>query len=257
MPVSTPCSARPLKRSGLRTASRNMDSGPSSSRRPSHSVSPASRHKSLRSTDVLSPELPPTYHSLDNHERERERDNENENGTDTDRLLDHKSKRRRSQSTVRDDGDDEEGADGELDALRIDLDSDQLGHGPEAEAMRLASVEQRKALWWRNTLITGLFICSWSVQRSEPVLYQDSELTWGAAQVLFRDVTLALQQVDVLAPVLRLLVPPLCDFLSYDSPVLPGGAAQDDIRRAVPSGRAAHTRRLRVSPWTERGGGSR
>lgn len=126
-----------------------MDSGPSTSRRASHSISPSSRHKSLRSTDVLSPDSPPTYNSLDTHDRERDND------LDTDRLLDHKGKRR---STDHEDNREE---DDELRGLRIDLDAPDGVQGAEAEAARLASVEQRKALWWKNTLMTGLFICSW------------------------------------------------------------------------------------------------
>ena len=29
------------------------------------------------------------------------------------------------------------------------------------EELRLAGIEQRKALWWKNTLVTGMFIASW------------------------------------------------------------------------------------------------
>ena len=126
-----------------------MDAGPSNSRRPSHSVSPTSRHKHLRSTDALSPELPPTYNSLDTH-------------SDRDRLLDNgKAKgQRRSE-----DGDDHDDDEAEIDALRLDLDGADVAGSAEEEALRIASLDQRKALWWKNTLITGLFICSWYVTR--------------------------------------------------------------------------------------------
>lgn len=165
-----------------------MEAGPSTSRRGS-SLSPSHQHAPLRSTlttastDILSPELPPTYHSLDTHERIDHKDKDK----DTDRLLDGngKGKRRstdndndddhgRGRSCV-DDGDGDD--DGELDALRLDLDHGfdrtrerGLGETEEDEAIRIASVDQRKALWWRNTLITGLFICSWSVPLPRSVL---------------------------------------------------------------------------------------
>lgn len=144
-----------------------MDAGPSTSRRGSHSLSPSSRHKHLRSTDVLSPESPPTYNSLDDHERSH-------GVTDTDRLLDAKGKRRSR--------DDDEGSEDELDALRLDLDGvgGEGGGGAgagtaqsaEEEALRIASLDQRKALWWKNTLITGLFICSWYVDVDHVLLPQ-------------------------------------------------------------------------------------
>jgi hypothetical protein len=40
------------------------------------------------------------------------------------------------------------------------------GLEPNREDMRLASLEQRKALWWRNTLVTAMFIASWYVRAS-------------------------------------------------------------------------------------------
>jgi hypothetical protein len=66
-------------------------------------------------------------------------------------------------------------SDEELDALRLDLDG--VGHSTsisaeaqedDNESTRLAmtNIDQRKALWWKNTLITGLFIASWYVPRS-------------------------------------------------------------------------------------------
>lgn len=162
-----------------------MEAGPSTSRRGS-SLSPSRQQTPLRpalaSTDILSPELPPTYHSLDTHERIDHKDK------DTDRLLDGngngngKGKRRSTDDDDNDDGrsksrssvDDDD--DGELDALRLDLDHGfDRGHGmsrgetEEDEALRIASVDQRKALWWRNTLVTGLFICSWSVPSPLPL----------------------------------------------------------------------------------------
>lgn len=57
----------------------------------------------------------------------------------------------------------------ELDALRLDLDgigqSTTTRTSGEDESTRLAmtNVDQRKALWWKNVLITGLFIASWYV----------------------------------------------------------------------------------------------
>ena len=32
-----------------------------------------------------------------------------------------------------------------------------------AKARHLASIEQKKALWWRNVIVTGIFIASWWV----------------------------------------------------------------------------------------------
>lgn len=150
-----------------------MDAGPSSSRRASHSMSPTSRHKHLRSTDALSPELPPTYNSLDTHFRQ--------STDDRDRLLGNgKGKRRSDEEEEEEDGDD-----AEIDALRLDLedpdgDTGADGHGTrsaEEEAIRIASLDQRKALWWKNTLITGLFICSWYVLLLHPCGLRSSLVT--------------------------------------------------------------------------------
>lgn len=154
-----------------------MEAGPSTSRRGSYSLSPSAQSKPLRSTDILSPELPPTYHSLDTHQRIPNDGKDN----DTERLLDggRKGKRR----SIDQEGDENSVDDGELDALRLDLDhgfhserggmEGEIATG-EDEAMRIAGVEQRKALWWRNTLITGLFICSWSV----PILLCNLSVLW-------------------------------------------------------------------------------
>lgn len=142
-----------------------MDAGPSTSRRGSYSLSPSSRHKHLRSTDVLSPDSPPTYHSLDTEQRRRAVPNHEIKDQDTDRLLDDGFKKGRRRSD-----DEGSGEDDELDALRLDLDGSagqgigmetNRGGSEEEEALRILNVDQRKAQWWRNTLITGLFICSW------------------------------------------------------------------------------------------------
>jgi hypothetical protein len=65
---------------------------------------------------------------------------------DTDHLI-TKSKPTSRSSREGDEND-------ELDALRLDLD----GIGGTGA---MISVDQRKALWWKNTLITGLFVASW------------------------------------------------------------------------------------------------
>lgn len=55
--------------------------------------------------------------------------------------------------------------DEELDALRLDLDG--IDERPERDGGTGGiSVDQRKALWWKNTLITGLFVASWYVPPS-------------------------------------------------------------------------------------------
>lgn len=139
--------------------------GPSSPRR-SQPLSPSRREGPFRSTDALSPELPPTYNSIGSHVGSVAPDDDVVDiSTERGRLLerrdgDVKGKRRSS--------------DEELDALRLDLDG--VGHSvlnpisaeaqeDENESTRLAmtNIDQRKALWWKNTLITGLFIASWYV----------------------------------------------------------------------------------------------
>jgi hypothetical protein len=109
--------------------------GPSSPRR-----TPSLPLRSLNSSDALSPELPPTYNSLDTHVQDK----------DTDHLID-KSK------TVRTSEEDGE----ELDVLRLDLDDLPERLERDAGTGGMISVDQRKALWWKNTLITGLFVASW------------------------------------------------------------------------------------------------
>ena len=113
--------------------------GPSSPRR-----SPTLPLRSLKSSDALSPELPPTYNSLDTHVQDQDRD--------TDHLI---TKSKSTSRTSR------EELDEELDALRLDLDG--LSDRPERDGGTggMISVDQRKALWWKNTLITGLFVASW------------------------------------------------------------------------------------------------
>jgi hypothetical protein len=73
---------------------------------------------------------------------------------DTDHLID-KSKT----ASTRTSHDEEEE---ELDALRLDLDGISTER-PERDASTggMINVDQRKALWWKNTLITGLFVASW------------------------------------------------------------------------------------------------
>jgi hypothetical protein len=86
---------------------------------------------------------------------------------DTDRLI-----RGKGRSSQDDDDDDDD-----LDHLRLNLNGvSGHGDGPVEEGgvrdtdmdtngalavMTTTSVEQRKALWWKNVLITGLFIASW------------------------------------------------------------------------------------------------
>lgn len=119
--------------------------GPSSPRR-----SPALPLRSLKSSDALSPELPPTYNSLDTHVHPGDKD--------TDHLITKSaSNHSRSSRNSREEEDEDE----ELDALRLDLDA--IADRPERDGGTggLISVDQRKALWWKNTLITGLFVASW------------------------------------------------------------------------------------------------
>jgi hypothetical protein len=115
--------------------------GPSSPRR-----SPGLPLRSLKSSDALSPELPPTYNSLDTHVQPG-------GDKDTDHLI------TKSKPTSRSSREGDE--DDELDALRLDLDG--IGDRPERDGGTgaMISVDQRKALWWKNTLITGLFVASW------------------------------------------------------------------------------------------------
>ena len=74
---------------------------------------------------------------------------------DTDHLID------KSKSTSNRASQDEEEEE-ELDALRLDLDGISADR-PERDAgtSGMISVDQRKALWWKNTLVTGLFVASW------------------------------------------------------------------------------------------------
>jgi hypothetical protein len=137
--------------------------GPSSPRK-SYSNSPSIRSKPFGSSDALSPELPPTYNSLGTHVDARRGSlahvEDETIDTERGRLLsqvegDGKGKSRRSSD--------------ELDALRLDLDgigqSTTTRTSGEDESTRLAmtNIDQRKALWWKNVLITGLFIASWYV----------------------------------------------------------------------------------------------
>jgi hypothetical protein len=104
----------------------------------------------LKSSDALSPELPPTYNSLDTHVHPGD--------NDTDHLIAKStSNHTRSSRNSREEEDEDE----ELDALRLDLDG--IADRPERDGGTggLISVDQRKALWWKNTLITGLFVASW------------------------------------------------------------------------------------------------
>ena len=73
---------------------------------------------------------------------------------DTDHLID-KSRNASNRTS-------QEGEEEELDALRLDLDGISAER-PERDASTggMINVDQRKALWWKNTLITGLFVASW------------------------------------------------------------------------------------------------
>jgi hypothetical protein len=64
----------------------------------------------------------------------------------------------KSKSTSQEEEDEEE-----LDALRLDLDELPERLERDAGTGGMISVDQRKALWWKNTLITGLFVASWWV----------------------------------------------------------------------------------------------
>lgn len=135
--------------------------GPSSPRK-SHSFSPSARSKTFGSSDALSPELPPTYNSLGTHVDARRgsfAQVEGDDDVDTERLRllqDRKGKSRRSSDADED----------ELDALRLDLDgigqpTTISGQGDESARLAMTSIDQRKALWWKNVLITGVYIASW------------------------------------------------------------------------------------------------
>lgn len=101
--------------------------------------------------------------------------------------------------------------------MRISTEYDHSDHtdgGMGGGGMRAETLAQRKALWWRNALITGIFIMGWSV----PYVHHGEMLI---RQVWFRDSSLPLQQVDVLSGLLRIFIPPLRHFLPHDSPVCP------------------------------------
>jgi hypothetical protein len=115
-----------------------------------------SPRKPLGSSEALSPEFPPTYNSLDSHTHVQRRDSADKD-KDTDHLILKNGRRQRtSQEEEDEDGD-------ELDALRLDLDgmSERQEGGRDRGTGALINVDQRKALWWKNTLITGLFVASW------------------------------------------------------------------------------------------------
>lgn len=54
--------------------------------------------------------------------------------------------------------------------------------------------------------------------------------------------------MDVFAAILRVLVPPIRDFLSYDCAVLSGGSDSNSMGKAVQAGRAAYQAGLCVGP---------
>ena len=62
---------------------------------------------------------------------------------------------------------DDEGPSVENAMLRTseEQDEDNIDEVPDLDIggdnKQLATVEQKKALWWKNVFITGLFICSW------------------------------------------------------------------------------------------------
>lgn len=82
------------------------------------------------------------------------------------------------------------------------------GHRPRPalsqHPSQIATVEQRKALWWKNVFITGIFVLLWSV--CVLVLYFQCLVKWQVEaetmQVRLRDTPLIIQQMDVLPSIL-------------------------------------------------------
>jgi hypothetical protein len=73
-----------------------------------------------------------------------------------------------------------------------------------------------------------------------PRLTAGSQTSGIDVQVFLRNSIIALQQVDVFTTILWLLVPLVCDVLSYDCAVLPSGDYTDILGKAVQARRAAY-----------------
>jgi len=110
------------------------------------------------------------------------------------------------------------------------------------DQVHLASLAEKKRLWWRNALITGLFIASWCVfiyiYIYELVSLGYSHLLVSGThdsnlQVQFCDHLIALQQMDVLSRSLWIPISPFCDYIPYASAVCTGGGHQGHLAQTI------------------------
>lgn len=112
--------------------------------------------------------------------------------------------------------------------------------------VHLATVQEKKRLWWRNALITSGCIASWYV--SFPFWQQRTFLT-DASQVRVCYLAFPIQQVDVFTGPLWISIPTVCYMLSHVDPVHIGIVCSSCLAPEVPSSREANAKAIWVSRY--------
>ena len=124
------------------------------------------------------------------------------------------------------------------------IENQELVDDPESDgpALHLASVAEKKRLWWRNALITGACIALWLVF----VFLSPCEAS-HVPQVFFCDTAVGVQQMDVLARPLRLPISVVRHLPPHVDPIRLGGGRKGALSHALSSAREANTEAIRVS----------
>jgi hypothetical protein len=127
-------------------------------------------------------------------------------------------------------------------ALHDTADGSVLDHSPftnheTLEHVHLASLAEKKRLWWRNALINTLFIASWCVLYPFLCCLCCSSCVPGTyasnLQVHIRNHPITVQQMDVLSRAFRIPIPPLRHYITHVCAVRAGGRLQGHLAETV------------------------
>lgn len=122
------------------------------------------------------------------------------------------------------------------------LDTEPNAHGHHPGDIHLATLGEKKRLWWRNAVINAIFILSWCVSTHGICIFKYlAELT---AQVFLCYDSVCVQQMDVLKNSLWLPCPSFCDHDAHACAVYPRCVPPFHMASSFPSGTSTHAWRI-------------
>jgi hypothetical protein len=121
------------------------------------------------------------------------------------------------------------------------------GHG--ASNVHIASLAEKKRIWWRTAIINACFIASWYVDVTVRLL---NHVYASTAQVYIRNRTVSVQQVDVLARPVWVSVSALRDHLAHVCSVCLSCCPSRLFLPSFPSRAKSFNKRLWVRAFLQR-----